>query len=65
MTCLCPQCKSLLEHQSISLHSGLVEVKHIHNNTLYRCKDCSAQIGLISVPHRWELINYTPGQQVA
>ncbi|WP_299201155.1 hypothetical protein [uncultured Amphritea sp.] len=65
MTCLCPQCKSLLEHQSISLHSRLAEVKHIHNNTLYVCKDCSAQIGLVSVPHSWQLMPYSENQKVA
>jgi hypothetical protein len=63
MSCLCPQCKALLEHQSISLHSGLSEVKHVHNNTLYMCKDCSSHIGLISVPHRWELLDIEDNQQ--
>ncbi|MDO6564892.1 hypothetical protein Q4488_16035 [Amphritea sp. 1_MG-2023] len=65
MTCLCPQCKSLLEHQSIRLHNRLVEVKHVHNNTLYSCQDCSAEIALMSVPHRWQLMSYRSDQQVA
>lgn len=63
MSTLCPQCKTLLEHQSISLHSGLSEVKHVHNNTLYVCRDCDSHIGLISVPHRWELIEIEATQQ--
>ncbi len=65
MTCLCPQCKSLLEHQSITSHSSLVEVKHIHNDTLYVCKDCSSQIRLISVPHSWQVMPFSETQKVA
>ena len=65
MTCLCSQCQSQLENQSISLHNGLMEISHVHNNTLYECKDCFAQIGLVSVPHRWQLVSSAPKQQVA
>lgn len=65
MTCTCPQCKTLLENQGISLHSGLIEINHIHNNTLYECKYCYSQIGLVSVPHRWEMVSSAPKQQVA
>ena len=65
MECLCPQCKALLDTQAISLHSGLIEITHVHNNTLYECRDCSAQVGLASVPHRWELVAFTQKQKVA
>ena len=65
MECLCPQCKALLETQAISLHSGLTEINHIHNNTLFQCHDCDAQVGLASVPHRWELVGFAQKQQVA
>ena len=65
MKCLCPQCLALLETQAISLHSGLVEINHNYNNTLYQCKDCGAQVGLASVPHRWELVAFEQKQHVA
>ncbi len=65
MECLCPQCAQLLETQAVRLHSGLVEITHIHNNTLYQCNDCGAQVGLASVPHRWHLVAIAQAQQVA
>lgn len=65
MECLCPQCRSLLENQSISLHSGLKEINHIHNHTLYKCDNCEAEIALVSVPHRWELVSKARSQKVA
>lgn len=65
MECLCPQCRALLENQSISLHSGLTETNHVHNHTLYQCVDCEAEIALVSVPHRWELVSRARQEKVA
>lgn len=65
MECLCPQCRALLDNQSISLHGSLKETNHIHNQTLYKCTGCEAEIALVSVPHRWELVSNAKQQKVA
>ena len=63
MAKLCLDCRSLLTTQSIRLHDNLREVKHIHNYTLYECRECQANIGLSSVPHKWVLMNAEADQQ--
>ena len=65
MAHICLDCRDLLTTQSIRLHDGLREVKHIHNNTLYECENCHAQIALTSVPHQWVLMNAKKQQKVA
>lgn len=63
MAHLCLDCRSLLTTQSIRLHDNLQEVKHVHNNTLYACKSCHAEIALTSVPHQWVLMNAKSNEQ--
>ncbi|WP_261842532.1 hypothetical protein [Aliamphritea ceti] len=63
MAQLCLECRSLLTTQSIRLHDSLQEVKHVHNNTLYACNCCHAQIALTSVPHQWVLMNAKSSQK--
>ena len=53
---LCSDCYLQLRMQLTTVHSSLVEIAHIHNDTLYECSACKYSMRLTHVPHEWNVI---------
>ncbi len=55
---LCSDCYLQVRIQLTTIHSGLVETAHIHNDTVYECSECKHSLRFTHVPHEWSVIGF-------
>lgn len=53
---LCSDCYLQIRMQLTTIHSGLVEAAHVHNDTIYECSECKHSLRFTHVPHEWSVI---------